>query len=447
MAVKNSAATASSSLGTGMYSAAYNNTNYHTDFLKTKAEQSIESTFIARNNININSNKDYNQTGSILKSNNGDIIIAAKKANIISSENTFQSEFGAKTTTNNVSVGSNGVGISSGFNQSNNFILQNTHTNSEILAKKGTFNLNTTNDTNIKGGNITANKVALNIQGDLNLETLQDTYEQQGSSFGLGVGAGANQSASLNNISISLGATEIFKKTTGKRTGIVALASNDNNLSEAENLTNLLASTSVNVAGNINNQTVKKDIDFTNADFKGTLSIPTDLITESGRVRVKDAINNLPENIGKTLNVTIGAAYRAGSTALDYKGFAENAEKKYIDGKLNRYHNKYSHQQSNIHYQETVGNGLISGVARAASEFLYQFPIYTVEDIGKRIQTNNKRGGRYRPYLWNSKGGIKDSFEDIGISSGIVNRRQEYNYNKVMFEQQFNKWKNEQKNN
>ncbi|MDA9573818.1 hypothetical protein N9R48_02715 [Rickettsiales bacterium] len=64
-----------------------------------------------------------------------------------------------------------------------------------------------------------------------------------------------------------------------------------------------------------------------------------------------------------------------------YKGFAENAERKYIDGKLNRYHNKYSHQQSNIHYQETVGNGLISGVARAASEFLYQFPVYTVEDL------------------------------------------------------------------
>ena len=122
-----------------MYSAAYNDTKYHTDFLKTKTEQVIGSTFIARNNIDININKDYNQTGSILKSNNSDIIIAAKKANIKSSENTFQSEFGSKTTTNSVSVGNNGVGISAGFNQSDNFILQNTHTNSEILAKKGTY--------------------------------------------------------------------------------------------------------------------------------------------------------------------------------------------------------------------------------------------------------------------------------------------------------------------
>ena len=104
MAVKNSSVAASSSLGTGMYSAAYNDTKYHTDFLKTKTEQVIGSTFIAENNIDININKDYNQTGSILKSNNSDIIIAAKKANIKSSENTFQSEFGSKITTNSVSV-------------------------------------------------------------------------------------------------------------------------------------------------------------------------------------------------------------------------------------------------------------------------------------------------------------------------------------------------------
>ncbi len=306
MAVKNSEVAASSSLGTGMYSAAYNNTNYHTDFLKTKAEQSIGSTFIARNNIDININKDYNQTGSILKSNNGDIIIAAKKANIKSSENTFQSEFGSKTTTNSVSVGSNGVGISAGFNQSDNFILQNTHTNSEILAKKGTFNLSTTNDTNIKGGNIIANKVALNIQGDLNLETLQDTYEQQGSSFGLGVGAGANQSASLNNISISLGATEIFKKTTNKATGIIELISNNNNLTKEQNLTNLLTSNSVNITGNTNNQTVKKDIDYINADFEGTLSVPIDLLTNPDGV--KDAFKNFGRNL---MTATAGIIFNA----------------------------------------------------------------------------------------------------------------------------------------
>ncbi len=71
--------------------------------------------------------------------------------------------------------------------------------------------------------------------------------------------------------------------------------------------------------------------------------------------------------------------WRAGSAALDYKGFAEVGE-----DPNSKYYNEYSHQQSNIHYQETVGNGLISGTARAVSEFLYQFPMYSAEDIGKR---------------------------------------------------------------
>ena len=158
---------------------------------------------------------------------------------------------------------------------------------------------------------------------------------------------------------------------------------------------------------------------------------------------MKGAINNLPENIGKTLNVTIGAAYRAGSTALDYKGFAEASE-----DPDSKYYNKYSHQQSNIHYQETVGNGLISGVARAASEFLYQFPMYTVEDVGKRVVPGGDPKGKYQPYnpMPGARGGILDSFEDIGISSGAIDRREDYNYDRRKFEQQLNQWKNEKNN-
>ena len=314
MSAANAAQAASTSLGTGMYAAGYMDTTHHTDFLKTDASNSIGSTFIAGKNIDINAGNEYNQTGSLLASNNGDVSITAKKANIKSGESTFQSDFGSKTTTASVSVGNNGVGLSAGFNQSDNFVLQNTHTNSEILAENGTFNLNTTGDTNIKGGNVTANKVALNVGGDLNLETLQDTYEQQGSSFGLSLGVGLDNPA-VNNASISLGATEIFKKTTGKRTGIVELASNDNNLGEAENLTNLLASNSVNVAGNIDNKTVKKDIDFTNADFEGTLSVPVDLLTNPDKV--KDAFKNFDKNIMTATAGAAGTVYHAGKAITD----------------------------------------------------------------------------------------------------------------------------------
>jgi hypothetical protein len=69
----------------------------------------------------------------------------------------------------------------------------------------------------------------------------------------LGIGG---DNPAINNASISLGATEIFKKTTGRKTGIVEIASNDGNLSEEQNLNNLLNSGSINVVGNISNQTV-----------------------------------------------------------------------------------------------------------------------------------------------------------------------------------------------
>ena len=52
----------------------------------------------------------------------------------------------------------------------------------------------------------------------------------------------------------------------------------------------------------------------------------------------------------------------------------------------------------------------------------------------------------FGPESWVSKLRILMG-SDPDIPSGIINRRQEYNYNKVMFEQQFNQWKNEQKNN
>lgn len=416
MAAQNAATAASTSLGTGMYAAGYMDTTHHTDFLKTNSEQSVGSTFIAGNNIDINANKDYNQTGSIIKSNSGDINIAAASANIKSGENTFQSEFGSKTTTASVSVGNNGVGLNAGYNQSDNFILQNTHTNSEILAENGTFNLNTTGDTNIKGGNVTANQVALNIGGDLNLETLQDTYEQQGSSFGLGVGVGVNQSASLNNASISLGATEIFTKTTGKRTGIVALASNDNNLSEAENLTNLLASTSVNVAGNIDNQTVKKDIDFTNADFEGTLSVPVELFTESGRARMKDAFENLGRNLatattGAIFNATDSVAVAINkTTGKSKKGIVEGWKEARTESTQNlktymeNYDKREKLTQAGYDYYKSLTDQQIENdlVALPADKSIYH--TYKLDEQGNPINIISEGQKNYIKYIHDKKG-------------------------------------------
>ncbi|MCE3232600.1 MAG: filamentous hemagglutinin family outer membrane protein [Rickettsiaceae bacterium] len=297
LATAGAASAASTSYGTGMYGAVYMDTTAHTDFMQTDSSQSVGSTFIASNNINIAAAGDYNMIGSQLASENGDVTISATEANIKAGENTYENQSGSKTVTAGVSYGNNAVGMHAGYSQSDNYILSNTHTNSEITAKNGTFSLTTGGDTNIRGGNITADHVALDIGGDLNLETLQDTYEQQGSSFGISIAGGKGSPAYLNNASISLGATDIYSSTTGRATGIMELASYDSSLSEADNLSNLLKSPSVNVAGNIDNQTVKEDVNFTDADFQGTITVPVNLFTEKGRAEVKEAFVNFDNNL------------------------------------------------------------------------------------------------------------------------------------------------------
>ena len=307
LSVANAAQAASTSYGTGMYGAVYMDTMHHTDFTTTKSSQSVGSSLIVGNNINIAANKDFNMTGSVLTSNNGDINISTREANIKAGENTFESEFGSKTTNASVSVGNNGVGLSAGYSQSDNFILSNTYTNSEVNAKNGAFNLTTKGDTNIKGGNVVANKVDLNIGGDLNLDTLQDTYEQQGSSFGINISGSPD---TVSSAGISVGATEIFSRTTKKATGIIELSSNNNNLSEEQNLNNLLDSNSVKVAGKIDNQTQKEDFTFTNADFEASLTVPIDLLMNPNKV--VDAVKNFDKNLMTATAGVGGTIYHVG---------------------------------------------------------------------------------------------------------------------------------------
>ena len=75
---------------------------------------------------------------------------------------------------------------------------------------------------------------------------MQDSYEQQGSSYGVNLGFGMDK-ASLNNAAISMGIVDIYKEITKRSTDIIELISNDNNISEAKNLINLLNSDSLHI--------------------------------------------------------------------------------------------------------------------------------------------------------------------------------------------------------
>ena len=75
-------------------------------------------------------------------------------------------------------------------------------------------------------------------------------------------------------------------------------------------------------------------------------------------------------------------------------------------------YNPMAHEDAARAYGKYVGNRFVAGSARTLSEFLYQFPKYTVKDIWSRITTG--RPGPYQPYLWSDEnGGILDSVDDI----------------------------------
>ncbi len=70
----------------------------------------------------------------------------------------------------------------------------------------------------------------------------------------------------------------------------------NNNLTEKENLVNLLGGSGVSVSGSTENLTEKSDTQFVNADFEGGMSVPTALFTKEGRAGIKDAYKNVRAN-------------------------------------------------------------------------------------------------------------------------------------------------------
>ena len=94
----------------------------------------------------------------------------------------------------------------------------------------------------------------------------------------------------VQNIGLSMSYKDIFKATTGEKTGISATSS------------------IVNVAGSSTDFTGKKDREFVNGDFDGSLSLPIQLLTSKGREQTKDAFKNFGKNMkgsGSNLMVLI----------------------------------------------------------------------------------------------------------------------------------------------
>lgn len=115
--------------------------------------------------------------------------------NVLASTDTYRTESGSQTITAGGSIGNNAVQVNAGYSESSNRASSTTHNNSNITADNIT--VKTGGDATFAGANVTADdKLAMNIGGNLNVESKQDTDYAKGNNWGVNAGVGNTGSAS-----------------------------------------------------------------------------------------------------------------------------------------------------------------------------------------------------------------------------------------------------------
>lgn len=152
--------------------------------------------------VNVTSTKkDINITGSNVEGK--DVTLNAKEnLNITASKNTNKTEQNSKSS-------SASVGASLELGKGPSYSISGSMSKGEVSANGTTYNESTVtankdlsfasgNDTNIKGGKLSGEKVTGNVGNDLNIESKQDSnsYKENNKSVGASVGLGSNKAVS-----------------------------------------------------------------------------------------------------------------------------------------------------------------------------------------------------------------------------------------------------------
>ena len=166
-------------------------------------------------------NYNINITGSNVEGK--DVTLDAKEnLNITASKTTNKLEQDSKSSSSSV-----GVGFDIATGQVSSVNISGSKSNGEVDANSTSYNESTVKadkkldftsakDTNIKGGNLSGEKVTGNVGGDLNIESKQDknSYEEKNSSAGFGIGMPFSNKDSANKIGIfgSAGKSDVDSK-------------------------------------------------------------------------------------------------------------------------------------------------------------------------------------------------------------------------------------------
>ena len=172
----------------------------------------------------VSTKKDINITGSNVEGK--DVTLNAKEnLNIIASENTNNTEQSSKSS-------SASVGASLELGKGPSYSISGSMSKGEVSANGTTYNESTVtankdlsfasgNDTNIKGGMLSGEKVTGNVGGDLNIESKQDSnsYKETNKSVGVSIGLGSNKAVSG---SVSVGKIDSKYESVTNQSGIYA---------------------------------------------------------------------------------------------------------------------------------------------------------------------------------------------------------------------------------
>lgn len=175
---------------------------------KSKSESNSTTTVAnasevkAGGEVNVTSTKkDIDITGSNVEGK--DVTLNAKEnLNITASKNTNKTEQNSKSS-------SASVGASLELGKGPSYSISGSMSKGEVSANGTTYNESTVtankdlsfasgNDTNIKGGKLSGEKVTGNVGGDLNIESKQDSnsYKENNKSVGVSIGLGSNKAVS-----------------------------------------------------------------------------------------------------------------------------------------------------------------------------------------------------------------------------------------------------------
>ena len=227
-------------------------------------------------------------TGSNISSNNGDINITSRNNTAINaSKDTYNSNTTSKTWEENVTLGSSNMGatqldaainalqISLGLtmSRSKSDTSSTTYNNSSLTALNGNIKINSLGtkngdgiggvdigsniqsggDTILKGANILASNVTINTQGNLTVESLQNSYMQKDKSLGVNLGAGGG--ASGKGGSVSAGVNYSSNKTdrlwTDNQTSIIGTNSVTINTGNNTNIKGAIIANIINADPNV----------------------------------------------------------------------------------------------------------------------------------------------------------------------------------------------------